>query len=182
MTDITEVVAGSRWRTWRILMWGTAAFLLLLPAIAMRFTTEVQWDETDFIAMGLMLSLACGACELAARASGNGAYRLAAAVAVGTAFLTVWVNLAVGMIGSEDNGYNLLFAGVLGLALLGGVLVRFDALGMSRVMVVAALAQALAGAGGMSVDPRGGVFSMLFALPWLLSAALYRKAARQMSA
>ena len=158
-------------------MWGFAAILLMLPAVAMQFTSELQWDETDFIAMGLLLALACGACELAARASGNGAYRLAAGVAVGAAFLTIWINLAVGMIGSEDNGYNLLFAGVIGLALVGGVFVRFQADGMSRVMLVAAVAQALVGAGGLSTDLRGGVLSMVFALLWLLSAALYRKAA-----
>ena len=179
MGDLTEIVAGRRWSYWRIAMWGAAALLLLLPAIAMQFTSEVDWDETDFIVMGVMLFAACGTCELAARASGNGAYRIGAVVAVGVAFLTVWANLAVGMIRSEDNPYNLLFGGVLALALLGAIIVRFQAGGMARVMMAAALAQAVLGAGGLSVDPRGGVFSMIFALPWLLSAALFWKASRE---
>ena len=182
MADITEIVAGRRWSYWRIAMWGAAAVLLMLPAIAMQFTSEVDWDETDFIVMGVMLFAACGTCELAARASGNGAYRIGAVIAVGVAFLTVWANLAVGMIGSEDNPYNLLFGGVLALALVGGFLVRFEARGMAQTMVAAAIAQALLGAGGLSSDLRGGVFSMVFALPWLLSAALYWKASQDRAA
>ena len=40
--------------------------------------------------------------ELAVRKSGNVAYRLAAGVALAAAFLLIWVNLAVGVIGSVD--------------------------------------------------------------------------------
>jgi len=103
MGDVTQIVTGQRWRGWRIAMWDSAAFLLL-PAIAMRFTSQVDWDGRDFITTGIMLAGACATCELAARASGNGAYRAGAEVAVATAFLTVWANLAVGMIGDEGNG------------------------------------------------------------------------------
>jgi hypothetical protein len=179
---VTDIVAGSRWGRWRIVMWGTAAFLLLLPAVAMQFTGEVDWDETDFIVMGIMLATACGISELAARASSNGAYRIGAGIAVGTAFLTVWTNLAVGMIGSEQNPYNLVFAGVLGLALVGSIVARFEAAGMVRAMIAAAVAQGTAGAVGLPTDTRGAVFSMTFALFWLLSAAMFRMAARQISA
>ena len=181
MADITEIVAGRRWNIWRLVMWGTAAFLLLLPAIAMQFTAEVNWTTADFVVMGVMLVTACGLVELAARASGNGAYRMGAAFAVFAAFLTVWANLAVGMIGSEDNPYNLAFAGVIGLALLGAVLSGFRARGMAAAMTLAAVAQALAGAFGMFSDVRGGIFSMFFALIWLLSATLFRKAAEEIA-
>ena len=44
MEAITDILSGSRWSRWRVIMWGTAAFLLLLPAIAMQFTGEVTWD------------------------------------------------------------------------------------------------------------------------------------------
>jgi hypothetical protein len=37
-------------------MWGSAAFLLLLPAIAMRFTSQVDWDGRDFITIGIALA------------------------------------------------------------------------------------------------------------------------------
>lgn len=177
MADITQIVAGSRWTIWRLILWGIAAFLLLLPAVAMQFTPEVNWTASDFVVMGAILATACGACELAARASDSGAYRMGAGFAVLAAFLTVWVNLAVGMIGSEGNPYNLAFAGVIGLALVGGVLAGFRADGMARAMLVAALAQALAAGIGTFTDLRGGILSAMFALPWLLSAALFRKAA-----
>ena len=178
MADLTEIVAGRRWAAWRIVMWGTAAVLLSLPWIAMQLhASGVDWGPRDFVVMGVMLGLAGGACELAARTSGSGSYRVAAGLAIGAAFLTVWVNLAVGMIGSEANPYNRLFGGVLLLALGGSVAARFRPAGMAKAMVIAALAQAVLGAFGYPSDPRGGVFSMLFAVPWLLSALLFRKTA-----
>jgi hypothetical protein len=181
MESVTDIVAGSRWSRWRLIMWGMAAVLLALPAIAMLFTGEVAWDEADFMVMGVMLATACGICELAARASVNGAFRIAAGIAVGTGFLTVWANLAVGMIGSERNPYNLIFAGVLGIALVGAVAVRFDAAGMARVMILAAMAQAAAGAFGLTADTRGALFSMAFAGLWLVSALMFRVAGRQVA-
>jgi len=180
VTDLTQILAGDRWSYWRIAMWGGAALLLALPAIAMQLNASgVDWSAGDFIVMGAMLGVACGACEFAARASGNGSYRVAAGIAIGTAFLTVWVNLAVGMIGPEDNPYNQLFGGVLLLALGGSVAARFKARGMAWAMLAAAVVQAVLGAIGLPVDQRGAIFSMIFALPWLLSALLFRRAARE---
>lgn len=180
MGDLTEVMAGPRWSYWRIPMWGGAAVLLTLPAIAMQLDVSgVDWSVGDFVAMGVMLAVACGACELVARMSANGAYRLAAAVAIGTAFLTVWADLAVGMVGSEGNAYNQLFGGVIALALAGSALSRFRAAGTAWAMLAAAVAQALFGALGLSIDQRGAIFSMAFAPPWLISALLFRKAARE---
>ncbi len=112
-------------------------------------------------------------------AKGAGTYRVAAGVALAAAFLTVWVNGAVGMIGSEQNPYNLLFGGVLALALAGAIVARFEARGMVRAMVVAAAAQAAVGGFGLSADLLGGMLSMGFSGLWLLAAALFRKAASQ---
>lgn len=179
MTGITEMFAGRRWSAWRIVIWVGAMILISLPAIAMQFTAEVDWDAADFIVMGALIALACGAVELAARASSNGAYRMAAIIAVGIAYLTVWANLAVGMIGSEDNPYNLLFGGVLGLALAGGIVVRFRASGLAAVMLLAGLTQASVAAFGWPADQRGAVFSIGLALPWFLSAALFRQASSE---
>jgi hypothetical protein len=81
------------------------------------------------------------------------------------------------MIGDEDNAYNLLFLGVVALALLGAVVARFRAGGMAAAMLVAGLVHAGVALGGYGVDPRGATFSLAFALLWLLSAALFRTAA-----
>jgi hypothetical protein len=176
---MTNGGAGSgRGNLWRILGWGGAAVLLCVPAAAMRFAPEAgfDWSASDFVVMGLLFALVGIGIELAVRASGSLAYRAAAIVGVLTAFLTIWVNLAVGMIGSEDNGYNWAFAGVIALAAAGALVARFRAGGTALAMLAAAIAQALAAAGGLSVDPRGALFSALFALPWLLSAGLFRAA------
>jgi hypothetical protein len=161
-----------------MLGWGGAALLLCVPAAMMRFAPQAgfDWSASDFVAMGMLFALVGLGIELAVRASGSLAYRAAAIVAILTAFLTVWANLAVGMIGSEDNGYNWAFAGVLLLALAGALAARFRAGGLALAMAIAGVAQGLAAAGGLSVDPRGAIFSGLFVLPWLLSAALFRAA------
>jgi hypothetical protein len=41
------------------------------------------------------------------------------------AFILIWMNLAVGIIGSEDNPANLMYGGVLAVAIVGAFMVRF---------------------------------------------------------
>lgn len=98
-----EIGIARRGRFWRIAPWVVAALILLLPLGAMQFTDEVVWAETDFAVFGAMLFAACGAYELAARMTGDIAYRAAVGVAVVAAFILLWISLAVGIIGSEDN-------------------------------------------------------------------------------
>jgi hypothetical protein len=163
---------------WSLLVWGGAAALLAVPAIAMRFTSEVDWGPEDFVVMGLLLALACGAYELATRLSGNTAYRAGAAIAIVASFLTVWVNLAVGMIGGEDNPANLMFGVVVLIALVGAILARFRPRGVARAMQAAAAAQgAMAVYALVAGEPVAAVAIALFMVPWLLSAYLFVKAA-----
>ena len=63
-------------------MWAAAAALLSIPAIAMQFTSEVDWSGSDFIVMGIMLGTAFGTFDLASRMSGSIPYRAGAGVAV----------------------------------------------------------------------------------------------------
>jgi hypothetical protein len=178
---------GGRTSRWRIAIWGVAAFLLLLPAVAMQFTDEVNWDETDFAVFGTMLAIAAGTYELAARMTRNSAYRAATGVALAAAFILIWMNLAVGIIGSEDNPANLMYGGVLAVGIIGAVIARARADGMARTLLAAALAQAviavIAIAAGLG-RPASGPLELLalngfFIAPWLLSAWLFRKAARK---
>ena len=173
---------------WRLVPWAVAASLLLLPLIAMQFTDEVDWDETDFIVMGALLFGACGTFEIAARMTGNNAYRAAVAVAVVASFLLIWINLAVGIIGSEENPANLMYGAVLAVGLLGALVARFRPHGMARAMVAAALAQALTAviALGFGWGSEGEnwphvivVLNGFFAALWLGSAGLFRKAASE---
>ncbi|HEX8241714.1 MAG TPA: hypothetical protein VF574_18410 [Allosphingosinicella sp.] len=185
MTGRTETGVRSASQGWRAAVWGGAAALMLAPAIATQVTDEMAWDRFDFILVAVMLAAACGAWELAMRKSRSLAYSAAAIVAVGTAFLLFAVNGAVGFIGDEDNPVNLLFFGVLTLALGGAIIVRFRPEGMARTMAVTAGAQVAAG--GLAVmmfpDVRGFmVGTALFVPLWLLSARLFAKAAREEAA
>lgn len=173
---------GRRTNVWRMVGWGGAAALLLTPLVAMRFTGEVKWDGKDFIFAGVMLG-GIGLCaEFLLRRSGDTAYRLAAALMLLMSFLLVWINLAVGMIGSEDNPHNLFFAGVIAVAWAGAVLARFRPAGMARAMVAAAIVQVAVAAAGLATDVRGGVLSLILVAPWLVSAWLFRRSGREPAA
>lgn len=178
-------MSGNGWRGnyWRIAAWSAAAFLLLLPLVAMQFTDEVNWTTADFVVFGAMLACAGGAFELAARMTRNTAYRAAVGVALAAAFLLVWANGAVGIIGSEDNPANLMFGGVLAVGLLGAAVARFRPQGMARALVVTALAQALV-AVVAAVAGMGYIFvaTAFFGALWLGSAWLFRRAALEPAA
>jgi hypothetical protein len=171
--------SGRRGSRWRIAGWSGAAGLLLLPLVAMQFTDEVVWDGTDFIFAGVLIGGVGVAFELTVRITRNNVYRAGIAAALAATFLLIWINAAVGMIGSANNPLNLMFAGLLAIAVLGAILARFRPDGMACAMTVAAIAQVLAGAIGMFTDLRGGILSAVFAAPWLLSAGLFWKAARE---
>jgi len=181
MAGNAENGRGWRGNPWRIVVWGTAAFLLLLPLVAMQFTGEVSWTPLDFIVMGIMLLAACGIYEFGAGMSGNTAYRAGIGIAVAAGFLLVWINLAVGIIGTEDNPANLMFGGVLAVAAIGASIARFAPRGMAGALVATAIAQALVASialvAGWGLE--AVALSAFFAALWLTSAGLFRKAARE---
>lgn len=164
----------------RVLVWGSAAILLLLPWIAMHVTREVAWTGSDFAVLGFMLLTACSTYEFAVWLSGNIAYRAAFGIALVAAFLLVWINLAVGIIGDENNPPNLMFGGVLAIGFIGALIARFHPEGMSRALMATAYAQALVGViaavAGWGLE--AAVLAVFFCAMWLASAALFRQAAR----
>ena len=183
----TMRIDGQRlWNRLRLIGWSAAVMLLMLPLVAMRYTSEVDWTLSDFLVMGALIG-GCGlVLELATRRSDNLAYRFAWTVAVAAAFLLVWVNLAVGFLGDEGNLANLMFLGVIMVAAIGALIVRARAPGMAQVLLATAVTQVLAGIVGFTAgwaSPGGkGLFEVamgttLFACLWLLSAFLFGKAA-----
>ena len=186
VTARADVVGGKRAHLWRMLGWGTAALMLLAPLVAMQLTDHVAWDAFDFAFMGALLGGVGLGMELAVRKTGNAAYRTAAAVALTATFLLVWINAAVGMIGSEQEDANLLYGGVLAVGLIGAAIARFRPGGLARAMAATAVAQAMvlaiapiSGAGSTALvwSPDVLVLTGFFAAMWLLSAWLFRKAA-----
>ena len=167
------------WSRVRWVVWGGAAGLLMLPAIAMRFTSEVNWDAADFIIMGLMLGAVCVAFELGLRMARSHAYVVATGIAAGAGFLLTWANLAVGIIGNEDNPINLIFFAVLAVAMGGVLLARLQAEGMARAMEVTAGAQVVACFVALLLDGAYVfVLTGIWVALWLTSAQLFHKAAR----
>ena len=168
-----------------IVLWGGAATLLCIPAIAMQFTNEVNWTASDFLTVAVLLGTVGGAYEFLARRSTGFAYRAGAGIALFTALFLIWVNLAVGIIGSENNDANMMYAGVLATAVGGSMLARFRADGMMRAMLATAAAQvlvaAIAHAFQLGTDgdawPRDviGVTAIVTTM-WLASAALFSRA------
>ena len=126
---------GSRWR---ILGWGLAVALLILPFAAMQLQVEgVHWTASDFLFAAVIFGLVGGLIELAVRASTDLYFRAGVGLAVLAGFVLVWVNAAVGLLGSEDNDVNLLFLLVPLTAAAGSALARFRPRGMALAMVAA---------------------------------------------
>ena len=73
---------------------GTVS-ILLIPLVAMQYTSEVNWTLSDFMEMGTMLLVVGILLELILRSKAK--YRIAAAIAVVLAFLWLWAELAVGL-------------------------------------------------------------------------------------
>lgn len=69
------------------------AVLLSVPAIAMRFTAEVNWTALDFITMGFMLLVTGLACEFALRTIKFTWAKVAAVAAILFGFVMVWGTL-----------------------------------------------------------------------------------------
>ncbi len=166
------------------------AFILMLPLVAMQFTDEVVWDLFDFIVMGGVLLGAGLAYELVARRSEKTVYRVAFGVGLAGAFLLFWVNAAVGIIGNEGQPANLMYGAVFAVGFIGSLMARFKPRGMARTLFAAALTQVLVPVIALLVWPppatswAPGVFgvfvlSAFFALLFLGSAWLFRKAARE---
>ena len=80
------------------------ALLLLVPFIAMRFTDEVKWDWFDFLIAGVLLFGTGLACEFVLRKVRTLGYRLALVGVILFALFIVWVELAVGIIGTPLAG------------------------------------------------------------------------------
>lgn len=112
---------------------GTVS-ILLVPFLAMQFTDQVAWKVGDFLIMGVLIFGTGISFVLVTRVASHFLYWLAFGLALGTTFLLVWANLAVGLIGSGPNLGNLMYIGVIAIAIIGTISSRFAAMGMERTM------------------------------------------------
>jgi hypothetical protein len=159
------------------------AILLLIPLLA-----NWPWTLGDFVFAGAMIFGTGLAYVLVARTGGNVAYRFAVGVALAAAFLLVWINLAVGIIGEPDEVANLMYIGVLAVGIAGAFVARFRQEEMARALLATAFAQALVAVialiFGLGSGSPPGVLGILilngfFVSLFVGSALLFRYAGRE---
>ena len=162
--------------------------ILLLPLIAMQFTNEVTWDITDFLVGGILFLVTGLSYEVVSTKAVNKTHRIGTGVTLFTSLLLIWVNLAVGLIGSENNPANLMYVGLLGVVFIGATMSRLKADTMVWVMSTAAVSQILValiaiiagwGQEGANWPWNLAVGNLIFALLWLGSAGLFGLAAQK---
>ncbi|WP_299759402.1 hypothetical protein [uncultured Pontibacter sp.] len=83
---------------------STAAFILLIPFVAMFFTEEVNWTFSDFVVAGVLLFGTGFLCELVMRKVTNWNYRIGFIAVILFALFVVWAELAVGIFGTPFAG------------------------------------------------------------------------------
>lgn len=191
MSSVAQNMGGGLRNILRIGPWIGAGALLLAPLIAMRFDTGVNWTPFDFAFAGGMMLAVLVPWELAMRRSSDLAYLVGAAITLGTAFIIVWASGAVGIVGSEDNAANLMFLGVIGVAVVGAVFTGFRSAGMARALFATAAAQVLVGAVALiGVMGAGGpswpidviAATAVFTFAWLIAGGLFRRSAQAQAA
>lgn len=162
--------------------------ILLIPLGAMLVKVEGwAWGPESFLIAWILMAGVGLAYKLATRKAVSGSYRGATALGLVTGFLILWINGAVGIIGSEDNPMNLLFGVVLLLGVICAVIARLEASGMARTMFIVVFAQFLVPVVAFIIgrpDFSPGVvqilaFNLVFVVLFAASGLLFRRAARR---
>lgn len=78
--------------------------LLLIPFLAMQFTSEVNWSPFDFLVMSILLLSTGLVSELVLRKVKKMEYRIALCVAILATLFLIWAELAVGIFGTPFAG------------------------------------------------------------------------------
>jgi hypothetical protein len=177
MTNDIEFGPSGRWRipVWRVLGWGSAVVLFLTPLVAIQFTHEVQWTESDFIISFVIIGILGALAELNVLITSNRFSRAGGFVAILAGSLVFWSNLAIGMIGNRGNNVNLLFGLVLLIAIIGAWLSSLHRNVLPAAMFAAGTVQCAIGmlAGIWGSDFQGGVFTILLSTFWWIASLLF---------
>ncbi len=78
--------------------------LLLIPFIAMQFSSEVNWTFFDFAVACVLLLVTGILLDFAFRKIARQKYRIIIVLAVILVFLLIWAELAVGIFGTPFGG------------------------------------------------------------------------------
>jgi hypothetical protein len=90
----TDIITQNKIFLWIALVTG---FILILPLVAMKFTSDVNWTIQDFIIMGVLLFGTGSIFVFLARKMQKKKYRIAIGFILVLSFLYIWAELAVGI-------------------------------------------------------------------------------------
>jgi hypothetical protein len=113
------------------------------------------------------------------------AYRLALVGAIVSTLLLIWLSLGVGIIGRDGDPANRMYFAVVAIGVLGALIARFRARGMSRTLFAMALVQAVITAvaliAGLGLPWSGPaevlILNGFFIVAFSIAAFLFRRAA-----
>lgn len=181
MTGANEQTRAGLWNPWRIARWSAALVVLMIPAVMMQISDEWHWTPASFVLAGTVIGGLLLLYEYADRLNGSRAYRAGVAIVLLASFLTVWTTIV------RDDGNGIGFFLLIMAAAVSALAARFEAAGMARAMLGIAIMQALLGI-AIATAPvttrvegepmRAMLFNCFFAVLWLISAALFRTAAK----
>lgn len=169
-----------------LLLTGVTLSLLLIPFITMQFTDEVVWSLSDFVLAGILLFGTGLSYLIVTLKAGSNTYKIAAGLALGSGLFLIWANLAVGLIGSENNPENQMYFGVILVGIIGAVLSRLQARGM--MITLFSMAASMIGIAIIAISmeahlyPHSSLMEIIgvtcfFVVPFILSGLLFRNAA-----
>ena len=160
---------------------GSLLFLLI-PFTASFLSEEMDWSPFDYILVWIMLFLTGSAYSFVTRNSKDAVYRIAVGLAVVSGLMLTWVNLAVGLIGSEDNPINLSYFFILALGILASFMMRFRAVYMTMILVSMAFGMVIVALVALFMNmqslPHSSVTQIIgvtgfFIMPLLVAAILF---------
>lgn len=87
-----------------VVMLVIITLLLLIPFIAMKFTDKVNWNLFDFVVAAVLLFGTGFSSELVLRKVRKMKYRIVLCAVILAILLLVWIELAVGILGTVFSG------------------------------------------------------------------------------
>lgn len=153
----------------------------------MKLTNDIQLNEA--MAYVFLLLVIGGIYELWQWLKiRNRTYQLALGIGLFGVVLIGWANGAIGIIGGEDNPANLMYGAVFLTWLVGSIVSKFKPRGMSRTLSVVAIIQILIPVVALFIWPAKAswgeagvngvlIFNSILSLPFVVSVALFRRAA-----
>lgn len=95
--NVTNEDLNQLWKALRMLGWGAVVLILAAPAIAMQFTSEVNWTASDFIFAGVLLIGGGAVIDLVAWRVRNPVIRIGFSLFVIFIVALIWIEGAVGI-------------------------------------------------------------------------------------